>query len=90
MYYKGTHWMQEVVNLILVDGHVSKLSASNRRVTMECADIASPTPELLAATGPTLREVKNAPSPRVLTTHIQYPLLPKQIREKGCKVLLPI
>ncbi|KAJ8023691.1 Amine sulfotransferase [Holothuria leucospilota] len=82
----GTHWMQEVVNLILVDGHASKLFASNRRV-IEAADIASPTPELLAASGPTLRQMKNAPSPRVLTTHIQYPLLPKQIREKGCKVI---
>ncbi|KAJ8023690.1 Amine sulfotransferase [Holothuria leucospilota] len=83
----GTHWMQEVVNLILVDGHASKLSSRDRRVIIEIADIASPTPELLAASGPTLRQVKNAPSPRVLTTHIQYPLLPKQIREKGCKVI---
>ncbi|KAJ8023687.1 Amine sulfotransferase [Holothuria leucospilota] len=83
----GTHWMQEIVHLIHVDGHASKLSASERPLVIEIADIASPTPELLAASGPTLRKLINAPSPRVLTTHIQHPLLPKQVREKGCKVI---
>lgn len=80
--------MQEVVNLILVDGQASKISSRDRRLVIEIADVASPSAELLAASGPALLQMKNAPSPRVLTTHIHYPLLPKGIREQGCKVLL--
>lgn len=83
----GTHWMQEIVNLILVNGHVEKLNSSNRRIVIELADVTTFTAAALAEAGPVLRQVKDAPSPRVLSTHVPFPLLPKQLREKRCKVI---
>ena len=78
--------MQEIVNLILVDGHVEKLTSFNRTIVIELADVKTLSPEVVAAAGPVLRQMKEAPSPRVLSTHVPFPLLPRQIQEKRPKV----
>ncbi|KAJ8023654.1 Sulfotransferase family cytosolic 2B member 1 [Holothuria leucospilota] len=83
----GTHWMQEIVHLILVNGHGERLTAKERRPVIELADIRSHDPELVAAAGPVLREMKDVPSPRVLTSHVQYSFLPKQFLEKRPKII---
>ncbi|KAJ8023694.1 Amine sulfotransferase [Holothuria leucospilota] len=83
----GTHWMQEIVQLILVNGHGEKLNNSHRRMRIELADVKSKSPEVIEAAGPTLRHMKEDPSPRVFTTHVPYSLLPKKFREKSCKLI---
>lgn len=82
----GTHWMQEIVHLILVEGHGEMLDSSHRQVVIEVADARSISPEAVAANGPILRLMKSAPSPRVLTTHVPSSFLPKQQRETPRKV----
>ncbi|PIK41885.1 putative sulfotransferase 1 family member D1-like isoform X1 [Apostichopus japonicus] len=81
----GTHWMQEIVHLIIADGHSEKLDVTHRRIVAELADVKSP--EMTATVGPTLRNIKDSPSPRVITTHLPCELLPKQSREKKNKVI---
>ncbi|KAJ8023692.1 Amine sulfotransferase [Holothuria leucospilota] len=83
----GAHWMQEIVHLILNEGHVEKLNASHRQIVIEVANCRSFTPETVSASGPVLRKVKSMPSPRVVTTHVPYSLLPKQLQENPCKLI---
>lgn len=78
--------MQEIVNLILVDGHGEELNSSHRRQIFESADVTLQTKEEIHAAGPILRQMTKDPSPRVITTHVPYSLLPKQYNEKPCKV----
>ncbi|KAJ8023721.1 Amine sulfotransferase [Holothuria leucospilota] len=83
----GTHWMQEIVHLILVNGNAEMLTAKERRPVLELADVMSLDPDVVAAAGPVLREMKDAPSPRVLSSHVRHSLLPKQLRDKRPKDL---
>ncbi|KAJ8023693.1 Amine sulfotransferase [Holothuria leucospilota] len=83
----GTHWMQEIVHLILVEGHGEMLDSRHRQVVIEVADARSISPEAVAANGPILRLMKSAPSPRVLTTHVPSSFLPKQQRETPRKLI---
>lgn len=81
----GTHWMQEIVHLILVDGHVEKLGRDHRNIVAELSEARSP--DDTDRVGPTLRKFKDLPSPRVITTHLECELLPKQSREKKNKII---
>ncbi|KAJ8023682.1 Sulfotransferase family cytosolic 1B member 1 [Holothuria leucospilota] len=83
----GTHWMQEIVQLILHDGQLEKLSAKHRRCIAEVADVKVPLPHLKAVAGPVFRAFKDDPSPRVITTHCPYALLPQQYHEKQPKTI---
>lgn len=80
--------MQEIVQLILVDGNGEKLNSSHRRPIFELADVTlkTKTKEEIHAAGPILRQMTKDPSPRVITTHVPYSLLPRQLNEKPCKV----
>lgn len=83
----GTHWMQEIVHLILVNGNAEMLTSKERRPVIELADVMGFDPDLVAAAGPVLREMKDTPSPRVLSSHVRYCLLPKQLQEKRPKLI---
>lgn len=69
--------MQEIVHLILVHGNAERLTVKERRHVIELADVRIPDPDVVAAAGTLLRLMKDAPSPRVLSTNVNYPLLPK-------------
>lgn len=83
----GTHWMLEIVQLILFDGQADKVDAENRRGVIENSNVKIPLPHIKAEAGPNLRQLKYAPSPRVLATHSPCLLLPRQLGEKCCKVV---
>ncbi|KAJ8023717.1 Amine sulfotransferase [Holothuria leucospilota] len=83
----GTHWMQEIVHLILVNGNAEMLTAKERRPVLELPDVMSLDPDVIEAAGPIVREMKDALSPRVLSSHVRYSLLPKQLREKRPKLI---
>ncbi|KAJ8023628.1 Sulfotransferase family cytosolic 1B member 1 [Holothuria leucospilota] len=83
----GTHWMQEIVNLILFNGNSEKIPSNSRRMNIELADVKTHCPEIIAKAGPYLRKLRNAPSPRVLPTHASYDCLPKDLTNTGCKVI---
>lgn len=81
----GTHWMQEVVQLILADGHIEKLGPDHRHIIAELSEARTPADTIKV--GPTVRKFKNLSSPRVITTHLPFELLPKQRHEKGNKII---
>ncbi|PIK55002.1 putative amine sulfotransferase-like [Apostichopus japonicus] len=81
----GTHWMQEMVHLIFADGQPEKVTANERRLVVEMADVRSP--ELVSETDPGFRLMKDLPSPRVFSTHVVCPLLPRMIWQKQCKMI---
>lgn len=78
--------MQEIVNLILVNGDSEKVTSSDREMALELASVKIPSKKNIKAAGPGLRRMKNKSSPRVLSTHVPYPLLPIGLQEKKCKV----
>ncbi|KAJ8024255.1 Sulfotransferase family cytosolic 1B member 1 [Holothuria leucospilota] len=81
----GTHWMQEIVHLIFADGHSDRVTANERRIVVEMVDVKSP--DLVPQGVPGFRLMKDSPSPRVFSTHVQCPLLPEQIWKKRCRVI---
>lgn len=73
----GTHWINEVIHLILRDGDSSKLDHRHRRDCIELTEVTD-----LAAVHklrPNIEIVKTDPSPRVLKTHLRPSVLPKKI-----------
>lgn len=83
----GTHWMLEIVNLILANGYGGKINAEIRRGVVENSDVKIPLAHIKVEVGPSLRQVRDAPSPRVLATHSPCLTLPRQLKEKCCKVI---
>lgn len=83
----GTHWMQELVHLILNDGDPTKLTHNHRRVVMEAIDRTDVELGCLATGTPNFELMSEDPSPRVFTTHLRKELLPQQIWKKRCPVI---
>ncbi|XP_020648465.2 sulfotransferase 1B1 [Pogona vitticeps] len=78
----GTTWMQEVVDLILNGGDVEKARRAPTYVRIPFLEICSPPP---LPSG--VSQLQNAPSPRVIKTHLPFHLVPKSFWEKKCKVI---
>ncbi|KAJ8040142.1 Sulfotransferase family cytosolic 1B member 1 [Holothuria leucospilota] len=72
----GTHWIYEIVQLIRAKGHLEKIDRSQMlSSTIEVFYI----PE---CTRPTYEIVNEKKSPRVITTHLPWQFLPKQVTEQ--------
>ncbi|KAJ8032512.1 Sulfotransferase family cytosolic 1B member 1 [Holothuria leucospilota] len=86
----GTHWMQELVHLILNDGDPTKLTHSHRRIVMEAIERTDVELGCLATGTPNFELMSEDPSPRVFTTHLRKDLLPEQIWKRRSKVTFQI
>nr|XP_056719120.1 sulfotransferase 1 family member D1-like [Euleptes europaea] len=78
----GTTWTQEIVDLILARGDLEKARRApifNRIPFLEICSI-DPFPSGIDL-------LVNAPSPRVMKTHLPFQLLPKSFLEKNCKII---
>ncbi|XP_054848485.1 sulfotransferase 1B1-like [Eublepharis macularius] len=78
----GTTWMQEIVDLILVGGDTEKARRAPTQVRIPFLEICVPPP---LPSG--VDKLVNAPSPRVMKTHLPFQLLPKSFLEKNCKII---
>ncbi|XP_068102659.1 sulfotransferase 1C1-like [Hyperolius riggenbachi] len=77
----GTTWMQEIVDLIMLQGDVEKSMRAPCYVKVPFLDL-NPKPM------PSGVDAANAmPSPRVLKTHMPIKLVPPSFWEKNCKVI---
>ncbi|KAJ8040139.1 Sulfotransferase family cytosolic 1B member 1 [Holothuria leucospilota] len=72
----GTHWMYEIVQLILANGYPDKIDRS--KMMKSTLEMRHP-PELVK---PTYEALDTAESPRVIMTHLPWQFLPRQITEK--------
>ncbi|KAK3084922.1 hypothetical protein FSP39_021506 [Pinctada imbricata] len=67
----GTHWIWEIV-MMLLQGKAERVNAIKETAMLE---------------GTSQKSFDSLPSPRVLNTHILYQDLPKDFREKHCKMI---
>ncbi|KAJ8032034.1 Estrogen sulfotransferase [Holothuria leucospilota] len=72
----GTHWMNEVMQLIFTEGDPSKLDHRHRRDILEITEVTDLC--MVDKMEPTVEFVKTDPSPRVLKTHLRPEHLPKE------------
>uniref|UniRef100_A0A8C3FWA6 Sulfotransferase n=1 Tax=Chrysemys picta bellii TaxID=8478 RepID=A0A8C3FWA6_CHRPI len=80
----GTTWMQEIVDLILVQGDVEKACRAPTHIRIPFLEICSPP---LVPSG--VQQLANVPSPRVIKTHLPFQLVPKSFWENRCKARDP-
>ncbi|XP_078614504.1 sulfotransferase 1A1-like [Branchiostoma floridae x Branchiostoma japonicum] len=79
----GTTWVQQIVSLLSTEGDLSEVNKVPIFVrvpwfeTMDMSGTGEPLPKIL----------KDAPSPRLLKTHLPYRLLPKDAREGTGKII---
>ena len=70
--FPGSHWMFEVISM-LVSGRTELLEDTKEDLTIEMI--------------PDVQTLHALPSPRVLTTHLQYRFLPRKHRENSGKTI---
>eukprot|EP00057_Strongylocentrotus_purpuratus_P032567 XP_788075.3 PREDICTED: sulfotransferase family cytosolic 1B member 1 [Strongylocentrotus purpuratus] len=82
----GTHWMMEIVGLILSDGDPDKIDRSLFAQTVEMINLDQRFPatkdeekQYPVDMAPFLDVIEKAPSPRAVLTHLQFDLLPRDI-----------
>ncbi|XP_066267931.1 sulfotransferase 1A1-like [Branchiostoma lanceolatum] len=79
----GTTWTQQIVSLVCADGDISevcKVPILERTPWLEASDKmgnSEPVPKLL----------ENAPSPRLMKTHLPYYMLPQQAKDGKGKII---
>ncbi|XP_013931685.1 PREDICTED: sulfotransferase family cytosolic 1B member 1-like isoform X2 [Thamnophis sirtalis] len=78
----GTTWMQEIVDLVLNKGDLEKAHRAPTYVWIPFLEICSPPP---MPSG--VDKLVNAPSPRVIKTHLPFQLVPKSFWENNCKII---
>ncbi|XP_071826344.1 sulfotransferase 1 family member D1-like [Apostichopus japonicus] len=81
----GTHWMNELVQLLLHGGDPNKLGHSHRRTPMEITDVINVGRMDFAKAAVEL--VEGDPSPRVLMTHLRPHHLPPQTWSKKIPII---
>lgn len=80
----GTHWVNEVIQLILHDGDPTKLHHRHRRLGLELTDVGDLSD--VNKMKPSVVLVQDDPSPRVLKTH----LLPSYLSKETWTRRIPI
>ncbi|KAI8489495.1 hypothetical protein Bbelb_326620, partial [Branchiostoma belcheri] len=77
----GTTWAQQIVSLVCAEGDISEVS----QVPLQ---VRTPWLESLDGEGePVPIPLNNAPSPRLMKTHLPYHLLPQQARDGKGKII---
>ncbi|XP_071499183.1 sulfotransferase 1A1-like [Diadema antillarum] len=86
----GTHWMNEIVGLILARGVPEKIDRTLSTSTVEMINVAEKLPWTRAEElqnppnmAPFLDVVAKAKSPRVILTHLPIEMLPTKLEEKA-------
>ncbi|XP_041481743.1 sulfotransferase 1C4-like [Lytechinus variegatus] len=82
----GTHWMMEIIGLILSGGDPDKIDRSLYCNTVEMINLDQRFPQTEEEEklhpldmSPFLDVIERAPSPRAMLTHLQFDLLPRDI-----------
>ncbi|XP_071488944.1 sulfotransferase 1A1-like [Diadema antillarum] len=86
----GTHWMLEIVGLILSDGYPEKIDRSSSSTLIEMIDLDQKLPYTKEEEEqnppdmtPFMEKIKKAPSPRVIQTHLRLKYMPKDLLKKA-------
>ncbi|XP_072177107.1 sulfotransferase 1A1-like [Diadema setosum] len=86
----GTHWMNEIVGLILARGVPEKIDRTLSTSTVAMINVAQKMPKTRAEElenppnmAPFLDVVAKAKSPRVILSHLPIEMLPTKLEEKG-------
>ncbi|PIK51797.1 putative sulfotransferase family cytosolic 1B member 1 [Apostichopus japonicus] len=81
----GTHWIWEIISLLLAEGDVTKLDRSVMNTMLDLT--LAPSPELAQYATPGYKTIETFPSPRVIPTHVMEPCFPPQWKTKKPKVI---
>ncbi|XP_071493716.1 sulfotransferase 1C4-like [Diadema antillarum] len=91
----GTHWMIEIVSLILTDGYPGMVNRTLHSSGAEMINMDQTFPRTLDEMDtvkmdmtPFLKTIEKAPSPRVILTHLRLNRLPKDLIKKAKVVYL--
>ncbi|XP_071488936.1 sulfotransferase 1A1-like [Diadema antillarum] len=86
----GTHWMLEIVGLILSDGYPQKIDRSSSSTLIEMIDLDQKMPDTKEEEEqnppdmtPFMEKIKKAPSPRVIQTHLRLKYMPQDLLKKA-------
>ncbi|XP_072182183.1 sulfotransferase 1A1-like [Diadema setosum] len=86
----GTHWMLEIVGLILSDGYPEKIDRSSSSTLIEMIDLDQKLPDTKEEEEqnppdmtPFIEKIKKAPSPRVIQTHLRLKYMPQDLLKKA-------
>ncbi|XP_071488942.1 sulfotransferase 1A1-like isoform X1 [Diadema antillarum] len=86
----GTHWMLEIVGLILSDGYPQKIDRSSSSTLIEMIDLDQKLPftkeeeeQNPPDMTPFMEKIKKAPSPRVIQTHLRLKYMPQNVLKKA-------
>ncbi|KAJ8040251.1 Sulfotransferase 1C2 [Holothuria leucospilota] len=81
----GTHWIWEILQLIMADGDASKTDRNLMVVALELT--VAPSPDKIRQSTPGYKIFEKVPSPRLIPTHIPEPLCPPQWFSKKPKII---
>ncbi|KAI8508666.1 hypothetical protein Bbelb_137650 [Branchiostoma belcheri] len=79
----GTTWVQQIVSLLSTEGDLSEVNKIPIFVRVPWLEIMDRT----GSREPLPKVLRDAPSPRLMKTHMPYHLLPKQAREGKGKII---
>ncbi|XP_071488967.1 sulfotransferase 1B1-like [Diadema antillarum] len=86
----GTHWMLEIVGLILSDGYPEKIDRSSSSTLIEMIDLDQKLPDTKEEEEqnppdmtPFMEKIKEAPSPRIIQTHLRLKYIPHDLLTKA-------
>ncbi|XP_071488933.1 sulfotransferase 1A1-like [Diadema antillarum] len=86
----GTHWMLEIVGLILSGGYPEKIDRSSSSTLIEMIDLDQKLPDTKEEEEqnppdmtPFMEKIKKAPSPRVIQTHLRLKYMPQDLLKKA-------
>nr|XP_054765229.1 sulfotransferase 1A3-like [Lytechinus pictus] len=85
----GTHWMNEIVNFLLADGDAERVNRRSSIIHIEFAlihDVGKETSNAFLFCF-FFQLLKNIESRRIITSHLRYRFLPKQVDEKKTKII---
>ncbi|XP_071954183.1 uncharacterized protein [Antedon mediterranea] len=81
----GTHWSNEIINLILTGGDPDKIDRSCQEAALEMSYIKDKTD--IKSLAPFYKKLEAIEGQRVILTHLQESLLPPQVFTKKPKVI---
>ncbi|XP_071488940.1 sulfotransferase 1A1-like [Diadema antillarum] len=86
----GTHWMLEIVGLILSGGYPEKIDRSSSSTLIEMIDLDQKLPDTKEEEEqnppdmtPFMEKIKKALSPRVIQTHLRLKYMPQDLLKKA-------
>ncbi|XP_072050677.1 sulfotransferase 1E1-like [Amphiura filiformis] len=83
----GTHWLFEIVSLIINGGDPDKIERSHMTIAPELIMAPPGDEEAMKTTPPGYKLINNWESPRVMATHLIEKFLPPDVWRKNVKVL---